>query len=228
MSLAALDAPPAPLSPQRDVQKIRILVIDEHALFREGVIQLITDQPDFGLADHCGSVREGLAVLARTHVDVVLLDVDNGEERGLEFLVRARENGFVGAVLVVTGGLQQTEATVLLAQGAAGLLSKHSSPEELYRSIREALAGRQCIDRRLTSLWRNPVSQPDRRKSLTNRERDALRAVFEGLSNKETAKRLGISESSLKAALQQLFVKTGVRSRSQLIRVALKQYFDQL
>ena len=78
----------------------------------------------------------------------------------------------------------------------------------------------------LTRLASTPSAAP--RKRLTERERDVLRAVFGGLANKEIADRLGISESSVKAALQQLFAKTGVRTRSQLVRVALETYEDQL
>jgi DNA-binding NarL/FixJ family response regulator len=125
-------------------------------------------------------------------------------------------------VLVVTAGLSHEEVTSLVVtHGVAGILSKHSSPQDLYSSIREVTAGRRWIDHRLPG---RTLRQHDRKKKLTEREREVLRAVFEGLSNKKTAQRLSISESSVKAALQQLFAKTGVRTRGQLVRIALEQY----
>ena len=78
------------------------------------------------------------------------------------------------------------------------------------------------------SYWPREAPPAERRKGLTERERDVLRGVFDGLANKEIADKLGISESSVKAALQQLFQKTGVRTRSQLVRVALERYGQEL
>jgi DNA-binding NarL/FixJ family response regulator len=175
---------------------------------------------------HCGSVGDALRILTESCVDIVLLDMDLGEERGSEFLIRAREDGFRGPVIVVSAGLSEREAKLLLNLGVAGIILKHSSPELLYGAIREVMAGRRWMDQRLGTP--TAASERGRARKLTPREREVLRAVFQGLSNKEAAKRLGLSESLVKAALQQLFQKAGVRTRGQLIRAALEQYFDQL
>ncbi len=219
------------MSERQPGEKIRILLVDDHALFREGVARLLSPEPDFEVAGSCATVEEAMEVLASRPVDVVLLDFDLGRERGTEFLVRAREASFTGRVLVVTAGLSDADVAQVIARGAAGVFLKHSPPALLSKSIRTIMDGEVWLDQRyLAALLRLRTSRPeeDSKGRLTERERGVLRGVLEGLANKEIAERLQISESAVKAALQQLFNKTGVRNRSQLVRVALEQYQDQL
>lgn len=212
-------------------EKTRILLIDDHALLREGVVRLLEPEPDFEMLPPCGSVEEALREVTAHPVDLVLLDFDLGNERGTEFLRRARELGFAGRVLVVTAGVSETDAVQLLSEGVCGIFLKHSPPDLLARSIRQVREGEMWLDQRyLTALLRErrPESYADRPTRLTERERDVLRLLLEGLANKEIGARLEISESSVKAALQQLFEKFGVRTRSQLVRIALERLRDQL
>ena len=205
--------------------RIRILIVDDHALFREGLARLLGSESDLDVRAHCATVSEGLEVLASNPVDLVLLDVDLGNERSFDFLPRARAQGFEGRVLVVTAGMTESEATQLIGQGAAGVFLKQDSAQLLADAIRTVGQGRAWIDQRyLTSLVGAPsIPSTEQGKSLTEREGEVLRGVFSGLANKEIASRLRVSESSVKAALQQLFHKTGVRTRSQLVRVALER-----
>jgi len=122
-------------------------------------------------------------------------------------------------------------AAEMIRQGIAGILRKHCSPAALAQSIREVKGGRDYFEpgylRFVLAGFAAPT--PDyQRKRFTERERQVLHHVFEGLANKEIAERLRVSESSVKATLQQLFSKTGVRTRSQLVRTALENYKDQL
>lgn len=216
---------------EKQGEKIRILLIDDHALFREGVARLLNPEPDFEIVARCETVEEGLQALRQAAADIVLLDFDLGRERGNEFLIRARESGFPGRVLVVTAGLSDTDAVEMISRGAAGIFLKHSSPALLSKAIRTVMEGEAWLEQRyLTALlrMRAPGEGEDSRGRLTDRERGVLRGVLEGMANKEIADRIGISESAVKAALQQLFNKTGVRNRSQLVRVALEKYQDQL
>jgi two-component system, NarL family, nitrate/nitrite response regulator NarL len=211
-------------------RRIRIVLVDDHALFREGLARLLGSEPDFEIVAYCASVGEALEALSTRPVDVVLLDVDLGNERGFDFLVRARQQGFGGPVLVVTAGMSESEAALLIGQGAAGIFLKRDSTQLLAEGIRTVAGGRAWIDQSyLASLVgaRPPQQQADQ-GGLTERERAVLRGVFDGLANKEIAARLGISESAVKGVLQQMFHKTGVRTRSQLVRVALERYSQEL
>jgi two-component system nitrate/nitrite response regulator NarL len=211
--------------------RIRILIVDDHTLFRESVARLLAAEPDFEVAGHCASVEEALELIAKAVVDVVLLDYDLGDGKGTDFLFKANDLGFRGRVLVVTAGVTELEAAGMIRQGIAGILRKHCSPAALAQSIRDVSSGKDYFEPGYLRLVLAGVSTapPEyQRKKLTERERQVLRYVFEGFANKEIAGKLQVSESSVKATLQQLFSKTGVRTRSQLVRTVLETYRDQL
>jgi len=211
--------------------RVRIVLVDDHALFREGLTRLLGAEPDLDIVGHCATVDEALEILSAGPVDLVLLDVDLGAQRGSGFMTRARRAGFAGRVLVVTAGLTDAEAARFLREGASGIFLKHDSPAVLVRSIRQVMDGEASVDHEILSgvlRMGAPPEEETAKVPLTERERGVLHGVLEGLANKEIAAELDISESSVKAALQQLFHKTGVRTRSQLVRIALEQYRDQL
>jgi two-component system nitrate/nitrite response regulator NarL len=215
-----------------DQRHIRLLLIDDHALFRESVARLLQAEPGFEVVAHCGSGAEAVQVIeSLQEIDVVLLDLDLGQERGADFLDRLRKARYNGKVLLVTAGVNDSEVPTLIRKGISGVFLKHGSPALLIQGIREAMEGKALFGQDLLRRALEQVEQPaanQRRSKLTERERQVLSFVFEGLANKQIADRLQISETAVKASLQQLFAKTGVRTRSQLVRVALEQYRDQL
>ena len=212
-------------------QTIEILLVDDHALFRESVARLLSAEPGFTVVAHCGSTATGLETLRQQHVDIVLLDFDLGEREGTQFLRLAKEQGFGGKVLVVTAGVAEGEAAELIRNGASGIFMKHNSASLLAQGIRDVVAGKvlfaQELLQRVMAGGSKPESEAESER-FTQRERQVLSYVFEGLANKAIAARIEASESSVKAILRQLFSKTGVRTRSQLVRIALEQHRDQL
>ncbi|HTS67043.1 MAG TPA: response regulator transcription factor [Candidatus Acidoferrales bacterium] len=207
--------------------KIRLLLLDDHALFRAGLSRLLGTESDFQLVAQCATSAEALDVLAQQPVDLVLLDYDLGEEHGFEFIRKARETGHTGRVFIVTAGMSDADSVRALGHGVCGIFLKTSPPAQLSEAIRKVMAGETWIDQRCIRALVQAVDRSkenERNRQLTDRERDVLKGVFEGLTNKEIAAALGISEGSVKSALQQLFLKTGVRTRSQLVRVALEEY----
>jgi two-component system nitrate/nitrite response regulator NarL len=212
-------------------KNVRLLLIDDHALFRESVSRLLQAEPGFEVVADCSSGTEALTVIKSREIDVVLLDLDLGQERGTDFLESLRAEHFKGKVLLVTAGVNESEVPNLIRKGICGVFMKHGSPASLIQGIREAmdgktLFGQNLLRRALQSA--EDLGPPQRRARLTERERRVLSFIFEGLANKQIGDRLQISESAVKACLQQLFAKTGVRTRSQLVRIALEQYRDQL
>jgi two-component system nitrate/nitrite response regulator NarL len=210
---------------------IRILLIDDHALFRESVARLLDAEPGFEVVGDCNSSTEALQVLKSREADMILLDLDLGPERGADFLEKLQAESFKGKVLLVTAGVNQSEVPNLIRKGVSGIFMKHGSPALLIQGIREAMEGRAVFEQNVLQRaleTDEPSGAGQTGAKLTERERRVLSLIFEGLANKQIADRLQISESAVKACLQQLFVKTGVRTRSQLVRIALEQYRDEL
>lgn len=208
---------------------ISLLLVDDHAMFREGLTRLLEKEPDLIVVGQCSSSSEALAVLNKSRPTVVLLDIDLGDERALDFMMEARKDGFRGQVLVLTGGLSGQEAVQLLRSGVSGILHKHHTGEVLRNAIRQVAAGGVFLENDyLRSLFHSVQGMKIERHPLTDRERQLLRLLFQGLRNKEIAARLDISESAVKISLHRLFDKLGARTRAQLVSVAMEHYRDQL
>jgi two-component system nitrate/nitrite response regulator NarL len=211
---------------------IHLLLIDDHEMFREGLARSLEREPGFKLIGQCGSSAEGLALLASAKDEItVLLDVDLGTHRGLEFVEAARKAGFDGTIFVLTAGVSGQEAVQLMQASVAGIIHKHHSTQVLCDAIRKVTTegGSWLEEEYLTPLLRSVdrVRTPARRE-LSERDRAVLRFILEGLTNREMGEHLHISEGAVKASLRLLFQNLGVRTRAQLVKVALEQYKDQL
>ena len=208
---------------------VKILLVDDHALFREGVARLLGAEPDFEVAGDCGSIEKALQVMKQASIDLVLVDFYLGERDGKDFIRLAREQGFVGKVLLVTVGVPPCEVVDLIRAGASGIFLKRDSTSLLAQVIRSVIAGGLWFNQEQLQCVTNPQTASEtQRRRLTAREQQVLDYVFEGFTNKRIAERIGVSTSSVKATLQQLFSKTGVRTRSQLVRVVIEQHQDQI
>ncbi len=206
------------------MQSISLFVVDDHALFREGLLRLLENDPQLNVVGSASSVESSLEQLQNAKVDVLIVDYDLGAETAVTLVRQLRNKGFSARVLVVTAGLPNADAVELIKLGVSGIFLKKDPPEALHRNIREVAAGKVLIDQSYLQLL--VASATDNKEGsirLTDRDKQVIRGVLEGLSNKEIAANLAISETAVKASLQQIFAKTGVRTRSQLVRVALEQ-----
>jgi DNA-binding NarL/FixJ family response regulator len=204
---------------------IRLLLVDDHVLFRQSLRRLLASETDVEVVADCGTACEALDVLQREAVDIVLLDYDLGHDHGSHFISASRGAGSTAKILMVTAGMTAAESATALRLGASGIFLKHGSPDALVQAIRLVSSGAMWVDQHIVQQLAAQVASqgaPHERSPLTEREQHVLQAVFEGLANKEIGVRLGVSESAVKATLQQLFRKTRVRTRSQLVRVALE------
>ncbi len=206
---------------------VRILLVDDHAVFRESVARVLGVEPWLTI-EHCGSIRDALEILAQRPFDLILLDHDLGSERASHFLPRARQAGFEGRVLVVTAWVSEMEARRLVRQGVSGIFLKEAPVSKLLESIQTVAAGGTWLDSTLVGAQKAAAQGQADTPVFDDRERRLLRFLLEGLPNKDIGWRLGISESYVKAILQDMFQKTGVRTRGQLVRVAFEQYDGQL
>ena len=210
--------------------EIRVLLVDDHAMFREGLAHVLEKQPGFSLAGQSATANAALSMLSNCGANLVLLDVDLGPERALDFVVEARKKGFTGQILVVTAGVSGMEAVQLVQAGVAGIIHKHHSTDSLCDAIRQVAAGEVWLEKEyMTALFRSvDRTREPQRPRLTERDRQVLRFIFQGLTNKDIGGRIGVSEGAVKSSVRQLCEKVGVRTRAQLVKVALEQYRDQL
>jgi len=206
---------------------IRVLLVDDHNLFRESLGRLLQAEPSIRVVGNCGSVKEGLSILEQETVDVILLDYDLGDEHGLSLQKQAARRGFKGRIIMVTAGMSDQEMVNALENGVSGIFLKSNTPAQLVEAIGRVMRGEPWLDpkamKAVISLAAGKALQQSEPQPLSERERAVLKGVFEGLANKEIAARLSISESLVKAVIQQLFDKTGVRTRGQLVRIALER-----
>nr|WP_252263841.1 response regulator transcription factor [Paracidobacterium acidisoli] len=203
-------------------------MVDDHALFRESLVRLLESEPNFQVAGHCATITEALQRLGNTRVDVILLDYDLGQEAGTDLLGRLSSCGKKVKVVMVTAGMGDSVTRNALQAGVAGIIFKHSGPGQLIEAIRRVAGGEMWLDSGaiqslLVASGEARDSQPQS-PSLTSRQREVLSGILDGLTNKEIALKMQTSETSVKAIIQDLFQKAGVRTRSQLVRIAFEKH----
>lgn len=199
-------------------------------MFREGMARMLEREPDFTVVGQASTAGEALECAVSSQATVILLDVDLGTERAIDFSSRAGERGFEGRILVLTAGMSDREAVQLIQSGVTGIIHKHHSTDVLCAAIRQVARGEAWLEKKyLGPLFRmvDRTREPAR-VTLTERDRTVLRYLLQGLTNREMAARIDISEGAVKASLRHVGKKLGVRTRAQLVKVALEQFKDQL
>ncbi len=209
------------MNEQPQENRIRLVLLDDHALFRASLSRFLALEPGFEVAGQCGNCAEALGVLRHSPVDVVLLDFDLGTERGDEFISAARRVGYQGRFLIVAGTANTRDSAVALKLGASGVFLKSEAPDRLVQAIRLVANGQVWVNEGVIQILSDQYDQRSV-SFLTGREQKVLLGIVGGLTNKAIADNMGLSESSVKGVVQQLFCKARVRRRSQLVRVALE------
>jgi two-component system nitrate/nitrite response regulator NarL len=207
---------------------IRLLVVDDHSLFRESLCRMLETTPDFCIVGQCATLADTQRTLHQHPVDILLLDYDLGAEAGADLLSTLRIHHPGTKVLLVTAGLSDELTMRIMESGAAGIFLKHNSPEMLISAIHRIIAGEtwfdQSIAQSIVDASKTRVQIAELSRPLTERQREVLYGILDGLANKEIAWKLKTSESSVKAVIQELFRKAGVRTRSQLVRIAFERH----
>src|SRR5919107_952436 len=197
----------------------RVLLVDDHALLRTGVANIINQEPDLRVVAEAGDGVEAIEAYERHRPDVTLLDLRMPVMEGVETVRHIRSRDPRALVIVLTTYDTDDEIARALRAGAKAYVLKDIAADELVRCIREVLAGKTYLAPSAAAKLVEGVT----RVQLTPREMAALRLMADGKANKEIAGELGISERTVKTHLGHLFGKLGVASRTEAIKVATRR-----
>ncbi len=195
-----------------------ILIVDDHPLFRKGVIQLIQAVPEFRFVGEAPSGTEGIALARALQPDMILLDLNMKDMNGVEVLKAIKDDGLDSRVIMLTVSDQAEDLIAALQAGADGYLLKDMEPEDLMQQLGEAARGKITISARLTQLLVASLREKSRPASLaeaglTDQENRILEHLVDGKSNKLIAKDMGIAEGTVKVHVKHLLKKLNLRSR---------------
>ncbi len=197
---------------------IKVLLVDDHPLFRKGVAQIISDDPHFEVIGEAASGQEGLDIAEQLQPDLVLLDLNMKEMDGLETLRRFKATDLIARYVMLTVSDAEEDLMAALKAGADGYLLKDMEPEDLVTNLLKASVGVTILQESLTEVLRKALTEPGTRASvsdagLTQRESEILDCLADGLNNKNIARKLGISDTTVKVHIKNILRKLNLTSR---------------
>jgi two-component system nitrate/nitrite response regulator NarL len=195
-----------------------LLMIDDHPLFRRGVLQLLAEAPEFEVVGEASSGREGLALAARLKPDMILLDLNMQDMSGLEVLKAIKARDFDTRVVMLTVSDEAADLVAALRAGADGYLLKEMDPDDLVGKLKLAAAGEVTLTERLTRLLAHSMREANKPRDpdeagLTEQERRILELIAQGMNNKQIARELNISDGTVKVHVKHLLRKLNLHSR---------------
>jgi len=203
--------------------RIRVLIVDDHAVVRRGLRAFLDLQPDVEVVGEAADGASAEEMSGRLRPDVVLMDLVMPGTDGIATIRRLREAHEQSAVLVLTSFLDDVHVFAALQAGAAGYLLKDVQPDDLVRAIRQVHRGESALHPRVAARLVQHTAQPAGFADLTPRERDVLRLLAEGFANKEIAHRLSLSEKTVKTHVSNILQKLGVADRTQAALLAVRR-----
>jgi DNA-binding NarL/FixJ family response regulator len=202
---------------------IRVAVADDHGVVRDGLAGVIAAQPDMELVGTAADGAEAVAICRSSAPDVVLMDLEMPVLDGIEATRAILAEAPRTVVIVLTSFSDRRRITGALDAGAVGYLLKDASAEEVLSGIRTAAEGGSPLDPRAARSLLEAKSAPDPLRGMSPREREVLGQLLDGMPNKLIARRLGISEKTVKSHLTRIFREIGVSDRVQAILWAERQ-----
>jgi NarL family two-component system response regulator LiaR len=195
---------------------IRVLVVDDHAVVREGLRTFLSLQDGIEVVGEAGDGREAIAAAQRLRPDVVLMDLVMPRVDGVQAMRELRDHVPGARVIVLTSFLEDDRLLPAIRAGAAGYLLKNVEPSELARAVRTADAGKALIDPAVAARLVDALASDHRpEQPLTSREQDVLDLLARGYANKRIARELGIAEKTVKTHVSHVLAKLGVSDRTQ-------------
>ncbi|ULR29423.1 two-component system response regulator NarL [Dickeya fangzhongdai] len=195
-----------------------VLLIDDHPMLRNGVKQLLSMAPDLRVVGEASHGEQGVTLAEQLDPDLILLDLNMPGMNGLETLARLRETPLSGRIVVFTVSNHEEDVISAFKNGADGYLLKDMEPEDLLVALHQAAAGKMVLSDALTpvlaaSLRETRSSDTRDIQQLTPREKDILKLIAQGMPNKVIARKLTITESTVKVHVKHLLKKMKLRSR---------------
>ncbi|MEX1200152.1 MAG: two-component system response regulator NarL [Methylophaga sp.] len=198
-------------------EPIKVMLIDDHPLFRKGVGQIISDDPAFTVVGEAASGLEGLELAPSLVPDIILLDLNMKGMNGLETLRRFKSIGLQAHIVIMTVSDAEEDLLEALRAGADGYLLKDMEPEDLRANLLKAFGGVTVLQDCLNEVLKRAVIEPELktpdRINLTDRETEILECLAEGMNNKTIARNLGISDTTVKVHIKNLLRKLNLTSR---------------
>ncbi len=196
---------------------IQVLLVDDHELVRRGLRDLLGDEPDIEVVAEASSVEEALAVAMHVEPEVAVVDVRLGDGDGITLCRELRSKPNPPACLMLTAFDDEEAMVGAIMAGAAGYLLKQVRGQDVVTAVREVAAGRSLLDPVSTARVLDKMRHPptDELATLTERERDVLELIGQGLSNREIAERLFLAEKTVKNYVTSVLAKLGMQRRTQ-------------
>lgn len=223
------------LAPPSQTEPTRILLVDDHILFREGVASLLGAQRDLQIGGEAGSIREALARVRQTKPDLILLDISLPDGNGLDAIPLLKVESPSAKIVILTMHENDDQLFAAIRAGAVGFLGKNIGAAELLRRLRAVASGEAGISpevarRILDEFARLPVPAQAERSAfpqLTEREVEVMRELAQGASNRQIARKLVISENTVRNHVSSILAKLHLHSRRDVIRYARQRRPDQ-
>jgi DNA-binding NarL/FixJ family response regulator len=201
---------------------IRLLIVDDHPVVRDGLRGLFADDPDFQVVGEAANGAEAVARVERLGADVVLMDLRMPEMSGVEAITRLRRTAPAVRVLVLTTYDTDSDVLPAIEAGATGYLLKDAPREELIRAVRAAFAGEAVLSPAVASRLMGQVRKPPP-GVLSQRELEVLALIADGATNRQAAAKLFVSEATVKTHLLHIYEKLGVRDRAAAVAEAYRR-----
>lgn len=206
------------------MDKVRLVIIDDHALFRAGLVSLLSTIPEFEIVGEAGDGLEGLSVIERTAPDIVLLDVNMPIMSGVEMIesLQLEQNP---RVLMLTVSKHDEDLFGAIAAGADGYLLKDAEPDELRRSINLVAEGKSVLSPEVTQRVFKVISSSQGiplEVALSKREMDVLHCLAQGMTSAQIASELYISENTVKTHVRHILEKLEASNRAEAVSRAIQ------